>query len=153
MIRGTGSPRPPAFTAPARGPRRGVVPGAFCRGLLLAAAAVTVNGAICSTSMGTEVAPGPVTGDDQPAQAVDAAEILSRIDAVLAGLDARIDEIRAQANEMLDHADAAADGDEQMRFEDLYGKLEAAADTLEAERGRLRSMRDELAAVGGGSRP
>ena len=54
---------------------------------------------------------------------------------------------------MLDHADAATDSDEQMRFEEMYGKLVTAAEQLEEERDRLRSMRDELAAAGGGQRP
>ena len=54
---------------------------------------------------------------------------------------------------MLDHADAATDSDEQMRFEEMYGRLDEAAAKLEEERDRLRSMRDELAAAAGGQRP
>ena len=84
----------------------------------------------------------------QPAT-VDVSGVLLRIDAVIAVLDGRIEDLRAQAEQMLDHADTATDSDEQVRFEEMYGKLEAAAVELEDERYRLRTLRDELSAEGG----
>ena len=72
-------------------------------------------------------------------------ETLSRIDDLLAQFDARIAGIRGQAEEMLDRADAAADPAEQMRFEELYGRMMATAQGLEDQRSRLRQMRDDLA--------
>ncbi len=142
--------RPWALTALHRGARQGIVSRVVFGALPLAAAAVSANLVIGSTSMGSEVTPDRVVEDGPPAEA---AAIVPRIDAVLAGLDARIEDIRAQAEKMLDYADAAEDSEEQMRFEEMYGRLSAAAGELEAERDRLRSMRDELATVGGAKRP
>ena len=83
----------------------------------------------------------PSTGN--PAATVE--ETLSRIDDLLAQFDARIAGIRGQAEEMLDRADAAADPAEQLRFEELYGRMMATAQGLEEQRSRLRQMRDDLA--------
>lgn len=87
---------------------------------------------------------GPSTAQQETNQdAVE--ETLSRIDDLLAQFDLRIEGIRARAEEMLDHADAAADPAEQMRFEELYGRMMATAQGLEEQRSKLREMRDELA--------
>ena len=104
---------------------------------------------VCLRPMVTGVAIFPIfflslVAAAQPAT-VDVSGALVRIDAVIAVLDKRIEDLRAQAEQMLGHADTAIDSDEQMRFEEMYGKLEAAAARLEDERNRLQSMRDELA--------
>ena len=92
-------------------------------------------------------------GDERSANVIEASGMLPRFDALLDNLAARIEDIRAQADQMLKHADAATDSEGQMRFEEMYGKLVTAAETLEEERDRLRTMRDELAATGGEERP
>ena len=133
--------------------RRGLAARPFRRGLVLAFAAASLSSALCSTGTGAQDTARPAAGDSRQPDAIETSGILPRIDAVLAALDARIEDIRMQAEEMLDHADGAIDSDEQMRFEEMYGKLAAAAEKLEEERDRVRSMRDELAAVGDGKRP
>ena len=122
------------------------------RGTTLAAVAF-VGGVVCATSIAADDRPKTASEDDPPANAVEASGILPRVDALLVGLEARIEDLWAQADQMLDHADAATDSEGQMRFEEMYGRLAAAAESLEEERDRLRSMRDELAAAGGGQRP
>ena len=74
-------------------------------------------------------------------------ETLGRIDDFLARLDTRIEGVRSRAEEMLDLADAATDPGEQMRLEELYGRMVALATSLEEQRLRLRTLRDELAAA------
>ena len=145
-------PRRHVAAVPDRGSRRGLAARPFRRVLVLAFAAASLSSALCSTATGGQVTAKPAAGDSPQPDAIGTSGILPRIDAVLAALDSRIEDIRMQADEMLDHADAAIDSDEQMRFEEMYGKLAAAAEKLEEERDRLRSMRDELAAVGEGKR-
>ena len=122
-------------------------------GRLTAIGVLAIGVAVCPASHATDATPDQAVAGGGPANAIQAAGILSQVDALLAGLDARIEDIRAQAEKMLDHADAATDSDEQMRFEEMYGRLAEAAAKLEEERDRLRSMRDELAAAAGGQRP
>ena len=136
------SPRRPD----SRAARRGLAARGFRRAPAVTLAAVFLGGVVCSAPMAAADLPGTTAGDGDRANA--AVGILPRIDALLDGLEARIEDIRAQAEQMLDHADAATDSEDQMRFEEMYGKLVAAAEELEEERGRLRSMRDELAAAG-----
>ena len=112
-----------------------------------------LGGVLCATSIAADDRPETEGGDGPRATVVEASGILPRFDALLDGLQARIEDIRAQAERMLDHADAATDSEGQMRFEEMYGRLVAAAEKLEEERDRLRSMREELAAAGGGQRP
>ena len=133
-------------------------PGLAARGLRCAlgvtlAAVVFLAGVVCSTSMAEEDRSETAAGDGQRATAAEANGILPRIDALVSALEARIEEIRAQAEQMLDHADVAADSAGQMRFEEMYGKLVTAAEALERERAHLRLMRDELTAASGGQRP
>ena len=73
-------------------------------------------------------------------------ETLMRIDDLLSEFDIRIAGIQARAEELLDQADTAQDPDEQMRLEELYGRMLATAQGLEDQRSKLRQMRDELAA-------
>ena len=73
-------------------------------------------------------------------------ETLTRIDNLLSEFDIRIAGIQARAEELLDQADTAQDPDEQMRLEELYGRLTATAQGLQDQRSKLRQMRDELAA-------
>lgn len=116
----------------------------------------TVFGAAANaTDDRPEGAAGPetVAGNDGGVNAVEASGILPRLDALLDSLEARIEDIRGQAEQMLDHADAATDDEGRIRFEEMYGKLAAAAEKLEEEHDRLRSMRDEIAAAGGEQRP
>ena len=80
-------------------------------------------------------------------------ETLRRIDNLLAQFDPRIEGIRARAEEMLEHADAAKNPDEQMRLEELYGRMMATAQGLEEQRSKLRQMRDELATSGDRTAP
>ena len=108
---------------------------------------------VFATSIAADDQSNSAGGDDPRANAIEASGILGKVDALLDGLEARIEDMRAQAERMLDHADAATDSDGQMRFEEMYGKLVAAAEGLEEERDRLRSMRDELAAAAGGQQP
>ena len=128
--------------------RRGLAARCFRRAPAVTLAAVFLGGVVCSAPMAAADLPGTTAGDGGRANAVAAVGILPRIDTLLDGLETRIEDIRAQAEQMLDHADAATDSEDQMRFEEMYGKLVAAAEELEEERGRLRSMRDELAAAG-----
>ena len=121
-------------------------------GVTLATAAL-LGSVICAAAIATDDGPETAAGDGRNANAVEASGILPRLDALLDNLEARIEDIRGQAEQMLDHADAATDSEGQMRFEEMYGKLVTAAEKLEEERDRLRSMRDELAAAGGGQRP
>ena len=121
-------------------------------GAALATAAL-LGSVICAGAIAADDRPGTAAGDERNANAVEASGILPRLDALLDNLKARIEDLRGQAEQMLDHADAATGSDEQMRFEEMYGKLVAAAEKLEEERDRLRSMRDELAVAGGGQRP
>ena len=74
-------------------------------------------------------------------------ETLDRLDELLARLDAQIVRAWLRAEEMLDLADAAGDPDEQMRLEELYGRMAALATSFEEQRSRLRTLRDELAAA------
>ena len=127
--------------------------GLRCVAWTTLAAVAFLGGAVCAPSMASNDRPEAAARDDGRANAVDASGILVRLDALLDSLQARIEAIRGQAEQMLDHADAATDSEGQMRFEEMYGKLVAAAEKLEEERDRLRSMRDELAAAGGGQRP
>ena len=83
-------------------------------------------------------APGSLAGTVQ--------ETLTRIDDLLSEFDTRIAGIQARAEELLNQADAAQDPDEQMRLEELYGRMTATAQGLEEQRSTLRQMRDELAA-------
>ena len=83
-------------------------------------------------------APGSLAGTVQ--------ETLTRIDDLLSEFDTRIAGIQARAQELLDQADAAQDPDEQMRLEELYGRMTATAQGLEEQRSTLRQLRDELAA-------
>ena len=80
-------------------------------------------------------------------------ETLGKVDGLIAQLDARIAGTWARAEEVLALADAAADPDEQMRLEVLYGRMAALAQGLEAQRAKLRTMRDELAASAGRTAP
>ena len=72
-------------------------------------------------------------------------ETLKRIDDLLDQFDIRIEGIRSRAEALLDQADAAKGPDEQMRLEELYGRMMATAQGLEEQRSKLRQMRDELA--------
>ena len=124
------------------------------RGSVRAATAlVCASLMVCSISAKSQANPDSADAGGLPADATEVATFLPRLDAMLAGLDARIKDIRGQAEKMLDHADVAQDSEEQMRFEEMYGRLAAAAGELEAERDRLRSMRDELAAAVAAKRP
>ena len=80
-------------------------------------------------------------------------ETLGKVDGLIAQLDARIAGTWARAEEVLALADAAADVDEQMRLEVLYGRMAALAQGLEAQRAKLRTLRDELAANAGRTAP
>lgn len=80
-------------------------------------------------------------------------ETLGKVDGLIAQLDVRIAGTWARAEEVLALADAAADPDEQMRLEVLYGRMAALAQGLEAQRAKLRTMRDELAASAGRTAP
>ena len=95
--------------------------------------------------MGVESTPGSA------AETVE--ETLRRIDDLLAQFDPRIEGIRARAEEMLERADAAKNPDEQMRLEELYGRMMATAQGLEEQRSKLREMRDELASSGDRTAP
>ncbi|MDE0206073.1 MAG: hypothetical protein OXP66_08595 [Candidatus Tectomicrobia bacterium] len=44
----------------------------------------------------------------------------------------------------MDQADGARDPDEQMRLEELYGRMMTTAQGLEEQRSKLREMREEL---------
>ena len=72
-------------------------------------------------------------------------ETLKHIDDLLYQLDTRIEGVRARAEALLDQADAAGDPEEQMRLEELYGRMMATAQGWEEQRSKLRQMRDELA--------
>lgn len=72
-------------------------------------------------------------------------DTLGKIDALLVQIDARTKDAWARAEEMLDLADAATDPDEQMRLEELYGKMAAVASGFEEQRSRLHALRNELA--------
>ena len=72
-------------------------------------------------------------------------ETLKRIDDLLDQFETRIEGIRTRAEALLDQADAAEDPDEQMRLEELYGRMMATVQGLEEQRSKLRQMRDELA--------
>ena len=72
-------------------------------------------------------------------------ETLKGIDDLLDRFDTRIEGVRARAEALLDQADAAGDPDEQMRLEELYGRMMATAQGWEEQRSKLRQMRDELA--------
>ena len=146
-------PRSRAGTAARGRARRKLTARGLLRGPPAMLAASLLGGAVCAMPTTAEEAPGKVVGEGGSANAVEMAGILPRIDTVLAGLEARIEDIRAQAEKMLDHADAAANDADQMRFEEMYGRLVAAAEELEAERDQLRSMRAELAAAGDRQRP
>ena len=74
-------------------------------------------------------------------------ETLARIDALLARLDARTKDAWARAQEVLDLADAATDPEEQMRLEELYGKMADVAGSFEEQYSRLSTLRNELAAA------
>ena len=142
-----------AGTAPAGRARRELADRGLRRGPVAMLAAFLLGGAVCSMPTAAEELSGKPAGEGRPANAVEMSGILARIDTVLAGLEARIEDIRAQAEKMLDHADAAANDADQMRFEEMYGRLVAAAEELEGERDRLRSMRAEFAAAGDQQRP
>ena len=81
-------------------------------------------------------APGSAAGTVQ--------ETLTRIDDLLSEFDTRIEGIQARAEELLDQADSAQDPDEQMRLEELYGRMMEAVRGLEEQRSKLRQVRDEL---------
>ena len=70
---------------------------------------------------------------------------LEQLDELLARIDARIEQAWSRAEDMLDLADAATDPDEQMRLEELYGRMAALAAGFEDQRLRLRTLRDEIA--------
>ena len=72
-------------------------------------------------------------------------ETVARIDALLAQLDARTKDAWARAEEILNLADAATDSEEQMRLEELYGKMVAVAGSFEEQHSRLSALRNELA--------
>ena len=72
---------------------------------------------------------------------------LAKLDELLAQLDARIEQAWSRAEDMLDLADAATDPDEQMRLEEMYGRMAALATGFEEQRLRLRTLRDEVAAA------
>lgn len=74
-------------------------------------------------------------------------DTLTRVDMMLARMDARRRDAWARADEMLDLADAAKDPEEQMRLEELYGKLAAVAGNFDEQYSRLSALRDELAAA------
>ena len=80
--------------------------------------------------------------DDAPATIE---ETLARIDTLLAQMDARRKDAWARAEEMLDLADAAKEPEEQMRLEELYGKMAAVAGSFEEQYSRLSALRNELA--------
>lgn len=71
-------------------------------------------------------------------------ETLARIDGLLSEFDTRIQGVRLRAEELLDQADGARDPDEQMRLEELYGRMMTTAQGLEEQRSKLREMREEL---------
>ena len=75
-------------------------------------------------------------------------ETLGRIDGLLAQLEARGKDTLARAEEILDLADAATDPGEQLRLEELYGRMAALARGFEEQTSRLRALRDELAVAG-----
>ncbi len=64
---------------------------------------------------------------------------------MLAQMDARRKDAWARAEEMLDLADAAKEPEEQMRLEELYGKMAAVAGSFEEQYSRLSALRNELA--------
>lgn len=84
-----------------------------------------------------ESAPGSTAGTVQ--------ETLARIDDLISEFDTRIEGIRARAEALLSQADSVKDPDQQMRLEELYGRLMATAQGLEEQRLKLRAMRDQLA--------
>ena len=80
-------------------------------------------------------------------------EALNAIDELLVRLDASIEVAWERAEDMLQRADAATNSDEQLRLEELYGKMAAVAEGLEERRSELRALRGELAAAGEGTAP
>ena len=89
---------------------------------------------------GSAEAAGASGGTSPPVE-----KILERIDELLAQLHARIEQAWSRAENMLDLADAATDPDEQMRLEELYGRMAALAMGFEEQRQGLRALRDEIA--------
>ena len=118
------------------------------------AAAILVVAASLAT-LAAEPAPAQQEAGSDIAAQVEAAgppaaieETLGRIDGLIAQLDARIKDTRARAEEILDLADAATDPGEQLRLEELYGRMAALARSFEEQTSRLRALRNELAAAG-----
>lgn len=96
-----------------------------------------------STQQGAEAS--ATTRVESGAAQVAVEESLDKLDDLLAQLDERARDAWERAEEVLHLADAATDPDEQMRLEELYGKMAALASGFEEQRSRLRALRDELA--------
>ena len=100
-----------------------------------------------STQQGAKASAAPTRVESGGAQ-VAVEETLGKLDELLAQLDERARDAWERAEELLQLADAATDPDEQMRLEELYGKMAALASSFEEQRSRLRALRDELANTG-----
>lgn len=112
---------------------------------ILVACLAAAQQAEAESAAGTDAETVREAADDGTAIAV--ADTLARLDTLIAGFEQRIQEAWSQANMVLERADAAADPEEQMRLEELYGKMAAVAEGVEEQRSRLQALRDELAAA------
>ncbi len=72
---------------------------------------------------------------------------LARIDGLLTQLEGRIEDVWAEADKVLDRADATDDSDHRSRLEELYGKVVALAEKLEDQHAQLRASRAALVAA------
>ena len=112
-----------------------------------------VDGQAQSTQPEAGDTPEPPAAASTDSDTAKLIEAIAALDRLLAGLDARIEEVMEQADSMLAQADASKDPGEQLRYEGLYGRFAALAESLEAERAKLVKLREDLVASAGRLKP
>ena len=131
-----------ALTRPAKARRMGRIAMAF------SVATSTASPALADADKAQQAASPEPPSQSSPAGTNAAlGQALRKLDDLLSQLDASIEHTWARAEDMLRRADAATDPDEQLRLEELYGKIAAVAEDFEERRLELRALRRELAAT------
>lgn len=72
---------------------------------------------------------------------------LAKVDGLLTLFEGRIEGVWAEADKVLDRADATDDPDHRKRLEELYGKMAALTEKLEDQHAQLQASRAALVAA------
>ena len=112
-----------------------------------AAAAEPADSSNCAEALKAMEGPSSGVPAEAAGEAVAIGEALGKIDSLIVEVEARIEGVWAEAEKVLDRADATDEPARRRRLEELYGKIAALAEGLEDQHAQLLASRDTLVAV------